>query len=268
MKRIESRNNPTIKNINSLRENRTRKEERLFYFEGVHLLEEYLRSGKTPKSLFVREDVISRYAELIEKADCEVYEVTSAVYDKLTEEKAPQGIFTVSDFLENVVFLDETSVTSLSSMIDGNSVMLCDLQDNGNVGTVIRTAAAMGCDVILCGRCADVYSPKTVRATMGAIFMNGVYVCPSAESAVRALREDGKRVIATTLTENARTLGEFEINPTDCFVIGNEGKGLTDSVIRECDFTAIIPMSGKTESLNAASASSMILWEARRGRRF
>jgi TrmH family RNA methyltransferase len=268
MKRIESRNNPIIKSMAALRFRRDREEQRLFFFEGVHLLEEFVRSGRSPKWLFVREDVSEKYAALIEKADCEVYEVTESVYDKLTEEKAPQGIFTVSDFLDNVVFLDDTSVASLPSMINGNSVMLCDLQDNGNVGTVIRTAAAMGCDVILCGRCADVYSPKTVRATMGAIFMNGVYVCPSAESAIRAFRNANKRVIATALTENARTLGEFEINPTDCFVIGNEGKGLTDSVIGECDFTAIIPMSGRTESLNAASASSMILWEARRGRRF
>ncbi len=267
MKRIESRNNPTIKNITALRDNRTRKKERLFYFEGVHLLEEYLRSGNVPEMLFVREDVIERYSDLIEKANCEVYEVTESVYDKLTDEKAPQGIFTVSRFLENIVFVDDESLADLPERIEGNSIMLCDLQDTGNVGTVIRTSAAMGCDVILCGNCADIYSSKTVRATMGAMFMNGVYICPSAEKTITSLRNGKKRVIATALTDKAEILGEFDVLERDCFVIGNEGKGLTESVISACNFTTVIPMSGRTESLNAASASSMILWEARRGKR-
>ncbi len=268
MKRIESRNNPTIKNMTALRDNRNRRKERLFYFEGVHLLEEYLRSGNTPEMLFVREDVTERYSELIEKANCEVYEVTESVYDKLSDEKAPQGIFAVSRFLDNIVFLDESTIDRLPEYVEGNSIMLCDLQDMGNVGTIIRTSAAMGCDVILCGTCADIYSSKTVRATMGAMFMNGVYVCPSPEKAIESLRKGNKRVIATALTDKAETLGEFDVLKDDCFVIGNEGKGLTKSVIDACDFTTIIPMSGRTESLNAASASSMILWEVRRGERF
>ena len=265
-KRIESRNNPTIKNMTALRDRREREREGLFYFEGVHLLEEYLRAGHTPFSVFVREDVIDKYAELLEKADCEIYEVTSSVYDKVTDEKAPQGIFAVSKFLANLHFVGKNvGIDEFAKQVDGNSIMLVDLQDNGNVGTVIRTSAAMGCDVILCGKCADIYSSKTVRATMGALFMNDVYICPDTMATIKSLQNSKKRVIASALDDRASVLGEFKIEKGDCFVVGNEGQGLTDEVISACDMTAIIPMSGKTESLNAASAASILLWEAKRG---
>ena len=239
----------------------------MFYFEGVHLLEEYLRAGKRPNSIFVREDVIEKYSELIESAFCEVYKVTESVYDKLSEEKAPQGIFTVSDFLDNVYFVGETiSHSEFANKLNGNAIALVDLRDNGNVGTIIRTSAALGCDILLCGSCADIYSAKTVRATMGALFTSDIYVCKDTLTAIKALRECNKRVIATALNEKACVLGEFEIKPDDCFLIGNEGQGLSREVIESCDITCIIPMSGKTESLNAASAASVLIWDAKRGR--
>lgn len=263
MKRIESRNNPTIKNTLLLRTRRGREEQGLFYFEGVHLLEEYLRFGHTPECIFVREDAVERYETLIQNAGCEVYEVTESVYDKLTDEKAPQGIFTVSPLLRNVTDC-ENAYGEMAKQIKGNSLMLVDLQDNGNVGTVIRTASALGCSVLLCGGCADVYSSKTVRATMGALFSGSVFVCPDALKAVQALQKNGKRVVASALSDNSSVLGRFDILGTDCFAVGNEGQGLSAEFIAQCDITALIPMSGKTESLNAASAASILLWEAKR----
>lgn len=267
MRFIESRNNPTIKNMTALRDRREREKTRLFYFEGVHLLEEYLRAGKRPYSVFVREDVTERYGEIIEKADCEVYKVTSSVYDKLSEEKAPQGIFTVSEFLDNVCFVGNgIGYDEFAGRINDNAIALVDLRDNGNVGTVIRTAAALDCDILLCGSCADIFASKTVRATMGAVFTNDIYVCDDTLSAIKSLQRGGKRVIASALDEKASVLGRFEIGKNDCFLIGNEGQGLPCDIINACDMTCIIPMSGRTESLNAASAASMLLWEAKRGR--
>ncbi len=262
MKRIESRNNPKIKSLTALKDRRGREKARLFYFEGVHLLEEYLRAGLKPLEIFVREDVTARYSQLLDKAECEIYEVTTSVYEKLSDEKAPQGLFVVSEYLPNVKILDAKTAKD----IKGISVMLADLQDMGNVGTVIRTSAALDCDVILGGSCADIYSSKTVRATMGALFMNNIYLCPSVTDAIAVLKASGKRVIASALTDKAETLGKFDILPDDCFVVGNEGQGLSRETIAECSFTAIIPMSGKTESLNAANAAAILLWEAKRGR--
>ena len=210
---------------------------------------------------------MSKYAELINSAGCEVFEVTAPVYEKLTEEKAPQGIFTVAEYLKSVAFVgSEIEYSELSQRVSGNAIMLVDLQDNGNVGTVIRTATALDCKVLLCGSCADVFSPKTVRATMGALFTGEIFVCPNTVEAIEALKDQDRRVIATALTDNAYTLGEFEIDRNDIFAVGNEGKGLSDEVIGACSMTAIIPMSGKTESLNAAVASAICLWEAKRGR--
>ena len=262
MKHIESRNNPTIKWAATLTAKKGREAEGLFCFEGVHLLEEYIRSGNFPKMLFVREDALNKYCDLINSAGCEVFSVTSSVYEKLTEEKAPQGIFTVAERLNNIKPLIQETVKELK----GTSIALADLQDNGNVGTVIRTAAALDCNIILCGNCADIYSPKTVRATMGAMFFANVYVADTALDCVTLLQKQGKRVIATALTDKAQTLGRFDINNDDCFMVGNEGKGLKEDVIAQCDLTAIIPMSGKTESLNAATAAAVILWEAKRGK--
>lgn len=267
IKRIESRNNPTIKNITALRDRKARESERLFYFEGVHLLEEYLRAGYRPKSLFLREDVRDKYIWLAENAECEIYEVTESVYSKLSEEKAPQGIFTVAEFLPNLHYArNENALIEAAGVLKGNSIMLVDMQDNGNVGTVIRTAAALDCKVLLCGNCADVYSPKTVRATMGALFTNEVYICPDTLNAISALQDNKIRVIASALDERAQRLGEYEINENDCFAVGNEGKGLPKAVIEKCDMTCYIPMTEKTESLNAASAASVLLWEAKRGK--
>lgn len=266
MKRIESRNNQTIKDMIALRDRREREERRLFYFEGVHLLEEYLRAGNTPYALFVREDALEKYRELVSGIDCELYEVTDSVYSKLTEEKAPQGIFTVSRFLDNLHFIgNDVSYEDFPHMINGISIMPVDLRDNGNVGTVIRTSAALGCDVLLCGSCADIYASKTVRATMGAVFTNEIFVCRDTIGVIKALQSEGRRVIASALTDNASLLGGFDINDNDCFLVGNEGQGLTDEVIGQCDMTCIIPMSGRTESLNAAIAASILLWEAKRG---
>ncbi len=267
MKRIESRNNPTIKNIVSLSRRREREEQKLFFFEGVHLLEEYLRFGHEPFCVFVREDVSVKYQDLLSNVDCDVFEVTESVYDKMSEEKSPQGILTVAPFLNNVIYADdEMGYDSVAERIKGNALMLVDLQDNGNVGTVIRTSAALNCATLLCGNCADVYSPKTVRATMGALFSNEIFVCKDSVKTVSAIKKSGKRVIASALTENAYELGKFEVKDTDIFAVGNEGKGLPTEFIAECNMTAIIKMSGKTESLNAASAASILLWEAKRGR--
>lgn len=267
MKRIESRNNQTIKDVAALRDKREREERGLFCFEGVHLLEEYLRAGNIPYALFIREDACARYSDLISGIDCEKYEVTDAVYSKMSEEKAPQGILTVSRFLKNIRFIgDDISLEELPKMIKSNSVMPVDLRDNGNVGTVIRTSAAMGCDVLLCGSCADIYSQKTLRATMGAMFTNDIYVCRDTIGTISSLQGDGVRVIASALTDKACVLGEFEIRKRDCFLVGNEGQGLTDEVISKCDLTCIIPMSGRTESLNASVAAAMLLWEAKRGK--
>ncbi len=265
MKRIDSRSNPTIKSICALKNRRNRQEQGLFCFEGIHLLEEAVRAGVAPCRVFVRDGCDDGYA-LAEKSGAEVISVSESVYDKLTEEKSPQGVFSVCPFLETVVWLDESNIADEIKKLNGTVLLLDSLQDCGNVGTVIRTAAALDVSVMLCGDCADVFSQKTVRATMGALFFSRILICSDTVQAVSALRREGRRVFAAALSKNGQVLGKMAVAETDCFVVGNEGNGVSRDAINSCTGTVIIPMTHRVESLNAASAASVIMWEARRGK--
>ena len=135
LERIVSRNNNLIKSVAELRESGARRREGLFCFEGVHLLEEAKRFGAELVYVFVREGSPGGYFALAAGSSARVFEVTDAVYDRLTEEKAPQGVFAVARMPKNIRPLSE-------SIPGGCAAVLCDIQDSGNVGTVIRTAAA------------------------------------------------------------------------------------------------------------------------------
>lgn len=265
MKRIESRGNGMIKEAKALAERRERDGKRLFCFEGVHLLEECLRSETAIKTVFVRDGCAAGSA-LALSSGAEVISVPEQVYEKLTSEKAPQGVFTVAEYPRNVRRIDPDNAKEAINGIGGCSVILDSLQDSGNVGTIIRTACALGAAVILAGECADALSMKTVRASMGAVFFADILVFPDTVGCIRAIRGSGRRVLAAALRENGEVLGSFAIKENDCFVIGNEGAGIGEEALNECDGTVEIPMTDGVESLNASAAAAMILWEAGRGR--
>ena len=218
-------------------------------------MEEFIRFGHIPEYVFATGDAISRSPALIERCGDTVYEVTDSVYEKMTDEKSPQGILCVSRFLDSV----------RRGTPEKGSIILESLQDNGNVGTIIRTAASLGTrGVALSADCADVYAPKTVRATMGALFSTDITVVSDMPEAIRNLRADGGRVFAALLDENAKRLDETDIRSDDSFVIGNEGNGVSRMTADACDGGVYIPMSGRTESLNASAAAAIILWEMKR----
>ena len=258
VKRIESRNNQILKDTVALRERNVRGERGRFFFEGVHLLEEFLRSGRQPVRVFVRESSAERLGGLISALSCEIVFVTDPVFEKLSTERAPQGVVTVAEFTGNVRVLGRDPLEA-----KGCRLLLDGLQDNGNVGTVIRTAAALDYGVIAAG-CADVFSQKTVRASMGAAFFADISVCRDTVSAAEKVKSSGGRVIAASVYGECRELGGFELRPGDCFVIGSEGRGVSKEALDVCDFSARIPMGGRVESLNAAAAAAMFLWEAKR----
>lgn len=262
---IESRNNERIKNIVKLRERQEREEQRLFFFEGVHLLEEYLRHGHVPESVFVSVDQAEKYRELFSAIDPKkIITVTKEVFEKISTEKAPQGILTLSAFLDgNAIFLKD-DYAKLTESKTSSFLFLESIRDNGNVGTILRTAAALGIQCVLSSDCADIYSHKTVRATMGALFSSKVYIADDFAAAVGAVRASGKRVFAAALGKTTLTLGNFGIHKGDCFIVGNEGSGISEKIIGLCDNTVIIPMTSATESLNASAAAAILLWELRK----
>ena len=143
------------------------------------------------------------------------------------------------------------------------AILLENVQDPGNVGTLLRTAAAMGVGTaILCGACADPYSPKAARATMGAIFRERLLRLNVGEAAALA-RKNGLPLYGAALSERARDVRTVDLRRA-VVAVGSEGRGLTPELLALCDGEVIIPMEAGSESLNAAIAGSILLWEMTR----
>ena len=142
-------------------------------------------------------------------------------------------------------------------------LLLSSLRDPGNLGTVIRSAAAFGCEeIILSSDCADLYNPKTVRAAMGTLFRQRVCYVPSLEDTVGLMRECGYRVYSAVLDDSAVPLNRLELDRGCAFIIGNEGHGIAQSVIEASTGTVYIPMAPGVESLNASAAAAVFMWQS------
>jgi TrmH family RNA methyltransferase len=196
--------------------------------------------------------------------------VGEIVFEKLSEQKAPEGIVTVAGFIEGRHReIDTRDVRGYCAGASERVLVAESLRDPGNLGTVIRSCAALGIDrLIISDDCADLYNPKTIRGAMGGLFRLNIDVVPTDDMPVliRALRSAGRRVFAAALHTEALTIGELELRASDCFVISNEGHGLSESVIEACDSCAIIPMIEGSESLNAAAAAAICIWETVRAK--
>lgn len=144
-----------------------------------------------------------------------------------------------------------------------NAIVLETVQDPGNVGTIIRTANAFNIDaVILTGDCADLYNPKTVRATMGAIFRQRVIAC-ELDELPKLLYESGLKLYGAALSERAQDIRELELKSA-AVAIGSEGRGLSRKLLDLCAGELIIPMNPESESLNAGVAAAVVMWEMAR----
>ncbi len=263
IKNISSRNNPFIKDIAKLADKKYREHLGKFAFEGRKLLEEAIISSVPLESVLFTEKVLAdpKIQPLLEKASlsAEMILVTNEVYEKISFEKSPEGVFSVAKALDKSHNL---YIIYNGSEFSERCVILDGVRDPGNLGTVLRTASAFGIkNVILSSDCADVYNPKTVRASMGAVFRIKTSRVSDLPSTIKCLRENGKKVYSAALSENAKDLMSVDNADNAVFVIGNEGSGIRADVMDATDGCVIIPMENGTESLNAASAATIILWE-------
>jgi len=259
MELITSRSNPLITETAKLKDKKYRNLYRSFLFEGIKLMREAVASKVDIEYVFLTERAAERYtdAAMHEKAVL----ISESVCEKLSENKAPEGIIC------RAKYIDRLHKDGLSSEPDSNHpcLILSGLQDPGNLGTIIRTSASLGKkSIIISDDCADIYNPKTLRASMGAIFRSAVYRTDNIVSAIQTVKKQGFDVYATALTEKAMPIQEIKNAKNACFVLGNEGHGLSDSVINACSGTVIIPMEEDAESLNVSSAAAIVLWEAYR----
>ncbi len=268
-KSITSRQNPTVIRLCSLAKKKYRDAEGLFRFDGLKLLSEAISCGLKIVTLAVREDAYTTVETLFSGYTGEAFELLvmpETVFSKISEEQAPDGVITVAKKLQSVRHI--ASGESFGLRAGGRIAALEALRDAGNLGTVLRTAAALGLDsVLLSSDCADIYNPKTVRASMGAIFGLDIIIAEDMLQAVAALKAEGRRTVAATLAPDALDVGEIALCPSDCVFIGNEGHGLSEALSSACDVRAILPISvgHGVESLNAAIAAAIFMWEASRG---
>ncbi len=253
MEQITSRSNALMSHMRRLGSSAAYRRERgEFLCDSPKLLEEALRWGASVVAV-----VCTCGTALPPLPDgVRAVEVPEDVMASVSPMKTPQG----------VVFTCRIPEAELPVELPGaHYVVLDGVQDPGNVGTVLRTADAFDCDgLLLLPGCADPYSPKTVRATMGAIFRRRVWMC-SVQEMARVLRQSGLPLYGAALRHDTVDARDVDYGRA-ALAIGSEGRGLSGEVLALCDQTIRIPMSERCESLNAAVAATVLLWEAYRQR--
>lgn len=245
---ITSRKNPLMTQIRKLVSSRPfRREQGLFLGDGTKLLEEAVRWNAALTTVVATEGV----ALPVLPEEVRVVEVPADVMASISPMESPQGALFLCQMPENVC----------PERLEGERYLVLDgLQDPGNVGTIWRTADALGADgLLLVNGCADPWNPKTVRATMGACFRLPVYeVRP--EELPGLLERSGLPLYATALRDDTVDLREADL--CRCAVaIGSEGRGVSQFLLEQSQKTLKIPMRPRCESLNAASAATVVLWE-------
>lgn len=261
---LTSRAGATVGMLAKLKDAKYRDAFDLYTAEGVKLAEEALAAGVDIEMALVSVDSLTATSRTDERIvacahamhakQIPIKLTTAEVFEKVSTEKAPQGIITVLKRKKQMG-------AELQWQKDGRYFLLDTIQDPGNLGTILRSAVAFGVDGLILHHCADPTGPKTVRAAMGALFRCPLVITDDLVETVAELQKNGHRVLAAALGENSFTAGQAELRQNDCIIIGNEGHGVSEAVIARCDGVIRIPMQDVTESLNASIAASLLLWE-------
>ena len=245
---ITSRKNPLIQQLRKLLSSRKAREEAgLFVGDGTKLLEEAVRYCPGLKTVILSEGVEARVPESVR-----LVRVSADVMQSVSPMESPQGALFVCEIPPQRPLEPR-----------GGMLLLDGIQDPGNLGTILRTADALDIPVALLEGCADPYSHKVVRASMGAVFRRDV-VRVSWEQACHACREQGIPIGVTALSERSGDIRRAALG-TMAVVIGSEGQGVRKEILSSADAELIIPMNPHCESLNAAVAATIVMWVMARG---
>ena len=259
MQVISSKDNEIIKNIRKLKEKKYRDLENAYLIEGIKIVKEAIAENAKIKQIIMCED----FADNVELDKDTLYElakhnliyVTRNIMDSLSDVKTPQGIIGVveKNKIEEII---ETKVDYKQDII----IALDGVQDPGNLGTIIRTADSANLNQIIISKTsADPYNPKVVRSTMGAIFRVNIIETENIVEELQKTKANGFKVMVTSL-DSSKSIYKTEFNKK-VIVIGNEANGVTKEVQNIADEKVKIPMLGKTESLNASVAASIMIYE-------
>lgn len=257
MKHIQSRDNPFFKELVKLGGSaRQRGKANQTLLDGTHLLAAYLDSGKLPQHILLNVAALrdAEITALLERAaGVPVTQLDDKLFAELSELKTPTGMLAL-------IGLPQPTGTIADSRF---ALLLEDIQDPGNLGSMLRSAAAAGCDaVFLSTGCADAWSPKVLRAAMGGHFALNIRERQDLPGVARAFPGT---LLAASL-QAKRSLYGCDLRGNVAFLVGNEGAGLSAGLLDMATQTVAIPMTGKIESLNAAAATAICLFEAVRQR--
>jgi TrmH family RNA methyltransferase len=264
---ITSRKNPLVMLAASLNEKKFREEHGLFLAMGHKLCREAVAASAPVTHVLLSEKYAGEHlGEVCALFDNTRYRETvltvlsEGCFDKISPEKAPEGIILIIKHLDISKKYNKIYVDNFKAI--GRAILLSSIRDPGNLGTIMRSAGAFGASaVILTEDCADVYHPRAVRAAMGAVFRVPTLRVADVHSAVAALQSLGRRVLAAELREHAVAIGGVGLRADDVFIIGNEGQGIPLTLSSTCDASVYLPIAEQAESLNAAAAAAVILWE-------
>jgi len=252
---ITSKDNDIIKHIRKLKDKKNRDESGEFIIEGIKIIEEAIQENVKIKMVIVCDGCLNsdpiRTDLLYKIAKEKIVYVSEKIFKYITDVTNPQGILAVVE-------------KNLSNKIDYSQnifLILDNIQDPGNMGTILRTADSIALTQIIVSKgSADCYNPKVVRSTMGAIFRVNVIEVDDLSQIIKNLKKHKIQVFTTDLNTESSI---YDVNyKKSAIVIGNEGNGVSKEIIELADKSIKIPMKGKTESLNAAVATGIILYNA------
>ncbi len=259
---ISSRQNSKIKQLILLQKSRNRHLDGLFVIEGLKEIEKANFSGYHFKSLFFCPQIISadKVAQFISgQSDCQIFEVTRDVYEKIAYRENTGGIVVLAKMKEQLASF-EVVENPLYLVIEG-------VEKPGNLGAIYRTADAVGVDaVIICDPKADIYNPNAIRASLGCVFTVPTFITTVAE-AIALLKANGVQVV-TTYLKAAVPYDQVDYKQPTAIVMGTEATGISDEWLAASDFHIIIPMRGAADSMNVSVSTAVVVFEARRQRGF
>jgi len=255
MQVISSKDNELVKHIKKLKDKKYRDENNEYIIEGVKLIEEAVNENAKIKKIIICEDTTRTYEiptnVMLEIAKYECIYVTDKIFSSITQVTNPQGIMAI---------IEKNTQNQEIDYSQDIIVVLDDVQDPGNLGTILRTVDSIGLNqIIVSNETADAFNPKVVRSTMGAIFRLNIIEVEDLKQTIKEIKKHHFKLLVTSLqTENS--IYDIDFNKK-IIVIGNESNGVSREIQEMADEKAIIPMLGKTESLNASVAAGIVMYE-------
>lgn len=253
---ITSKDNPIIKLYQKLSSS---KKDRvgygLFVLEGLRIVEDAVRENGDISHLILTKNAAEKFGDTFFQADlrnAKAVVISNELGNKIAQTTQTQGVFAICRIPvgRKMIFRE-----------NGKYIVLFGLQDHGNAGMIIRTADALGMDGIIMSGSCDLYSPKVVRSTMGSIFRMDISVENDEELIFDTLRANGITTSASVIDTDSEIITQCDFSGGQAVFIGNEGNGLPRETAARCDRRITIPMCGSINSLNAAMAAGIVMWE-------